>query len=61
MVGQSVLCDALNDYCGKKYRFISGEEKSELLKRIDANSLNNWPEKKSISVVDNVIVIKLGD
>ena len=61
IVGQSVLCSALNDYCGKNYKFISGEEKSEILKRIDTDSLNNWPEKNSISVVDNVIVIKLGD
>ena len=61
IVGQSVLCSALNDYCGKKYKFISGEEKSDLLKRIDADSLNNWPEKNSISVIDNAIVIKLSD
>ena len=61
IVGQSVLCSALNDYCGKNYKFISGEEKSELLKRIDTDSLNNWPAKNSISIIDNVIVIKLGD
>ena len=61
IVGQSVLCSALNDYCGKNYKFISGEEKSDLLKRIDTDSLNNWPAKNSISVIDNVIVIKLGD
>ena len=61
MVGQSVLCSALNDYCGKEYRFISGEEKSDILKKIDTDSLNNWPAKNSISVIDNVIVIKLGD
>ncbi len=61
IVGQSVLCSALNDYCGKNYKFISGEEKSELLKRIDADGLNNWPGKNSISVIDNVIVIKLGN
>ena len=61
IVGQSVLCSALNDYCGKNYKFISGEEKSEFLKRIDTDSLNNWPAKNSISVIDNVIVIKLGD
>ena len=61
IVGQSVLCSALNDYCGKNYKFISGEEKSDFLKIIDADSLNNWPEKNSISVIDNVIVIKLGD
>ena len=61
IVGQSVLCSALNDYCGKNYKFISGEEKTELLQRIDADSLNNWPAKNSISVIDNVIVVKLGD
>ena len=61
VVGQSVLCSALNDYCGKKYKFISGGEKSELLGKIDTDRLNNWPEKNSISVIDNVIVIKLGD
>ena len=60
IVGQSVLCSSLNDYCGKKYKFISGEEKSNLLKKIDADSLNGWPAKNSISVIDNVIVIKLG-
>ncbi len=60
-VGQSVLCSALNDYCGKNYRFISGEEKSSILKKIDTNSLGNWPQKNSISVIDDVIVIKLGD
>ncbi len=61
IVGQSVLCSALNDYCNKKYQFVSGEEKADILKIIDADSLNNWPEKNSISVVNNVIVIKLGD
>lgn len=60
-VGQSVLCNALNDYCGKKYKFISGEKKADLLKKVDTDSLDNWPEKSSISVIDNVIVIKLGD
>lgn len=59
-VGQSVLCSALNDYCGKNYKFVSGKEKSDFLKRNDLESMNNWPEKNSISVIDNVIVIKLG-
>ena len=61
IVGQSVLCSALNDYCGKEYKFIAGEEKAELIKKIDTDALNNWPEKNSISVTDNVIVIKLSD
>ena len=61
IVGQSVLCSALNDYCGKEYKFIAGDTKNDLLKKFDVNSLNNWPEKNSIAIVDNVIVIKLGD
>ena len=61
IVGQSVLCSALNDYCGKNYKFVSGKEKSELLKNIDAENMKPWPERSSIAVVDNVIVIKLGN
>lgn len=61
MVGQSVLCSALNDYCDKDYKFISGERKKEILKKIDVDCLSNWPDKNSVCVVENVIVIKLGD
>ena len=61
IVGQSVLCSALNDYCGKEYKFIAGDTKNDLLKKFDVNSLNNWPEKNSIAIGDNVIVIKLSD
>ena len=61
IVGQSVLCSALNDYCGKEYKFLSGEEKQELLDKIDENNLSNWPDKNSIQIISNVIIIKLGD
>ena len=61
IVGQSVLCSALNDYCGKNYRFVSGEEKEMLLGKIDAESIECWPDKDSVFVIDNVIVIKLGN
>ena len=61
VVGQSVLCSALNDYCGKNYKFLSGEEKTELLDRIDTDNVNSWPAKDSVFVFDGVIVIKLGD
>ena len=61
IVGQSVLCSALNDYCGKEYKFLSGEEKQKLMSKIDEDSLSNWPDKNSIQIIDNVIVIKLGD
>ena len=61
VVGQSVLCSALNDYCQKDYKFIAGSEKTQLLQKLDTDSLCSWPAKNSICVVDNVIVIKLGD
>ncbi len=61
VVGQSVLCSALNDYCGKDYQFLAGEEKTALLEKIDPDSLNNWPAADCICIVDDVIVIKLGD
>ena len=60
-VGQSVLCSALNDYCGKNYTFLVGEEKEALLEKVDLSDVGNWPEKNSICVVDDVILIKLGD
>ena len=61
LVGQSVLCSAINDYCGKNYKFVSGKEKLAMLKREDISNLKTWPQQNSICVIDNVIVIKLGD
>ena len=61
MVGQSVLCSALNDYCGTDYTFVSGEAKEQLLKKINVDDLGDWPEKNSILIIDHVIVIKLSD
>ena len=59
-VGQSVLCSALNDYCGTAYRFVSGEEKRMLLREIDVEAVSVWPASDSVFVVDNTIVISLG-
>ena len=60
-VGQSVLCSALNDYCGTNYRFLAGEEKNALLQQIAVENLGAWPDKRSVTVVNDVIVVKLGD
>ena len=60
-VGQSVLCSAINDYCGKNYSFLAGKEKEELLGKFDYESMSAWPGKDSVSVVDGVIVIKMGN
>ena len=61
IVGQSVLCSALNDYCGTDYKFIFGEEKKALIERVQAEGIGVWPAADSIVIVDNVIVIKLGN
>ena len=61
IVGQSVLCSTLNDYCEKDYEFVSGEEKKKLAQRDDVKSMGNWPAKDCVSVIDDIIVIKLGD
>lgn len=59
--GQSVLCSAINDYCGKSYKFLSGAEKKALVENEKVAGLENWPNKNSIAIIDNVVVIKLGD
>ena len=61
IVGQSVLCSALNDYCGTDYRFLYGEEKAELIEKSSAEDMGIWPASDSINVIDNVIIIKLGN
>ncbi|MBO5453237.1 MAG: glucosyltransferase domain-containing protein [Clostridia bacterium] len=59
-VGQSVLCSALNDYCDKNYKFVSGDEKKAISQREDIKAMNVWPYEDCIMVTDNIIVIKLG-
>ncbi len=59
-VGQSVLCSALNDYCGKDYEFVSGEEKNMMAQSERVKAMKKWPSKDCISVIDNTIIIKLG-
>jgi len=59
-VGQSVLVSSLNDYCEKDYQFVSGEEKKNLLLREDVKSMEKWPHKNCVAVIDDTVIIKLG-
>ena len=59
-VGQSVLCSALRDYCEKDYEFVSGEEKKILAQREDVESMEKWPARNCVAVIDDTIIIKLG-
>jgi hypothetical protein len=59
-VGQSVLCSALNDYCGKNYTFVSGKEKKAFLQNDAVKTMKKWPSENSVSVVNGTIIIKLG-
>ncbi|MBO5408386.1 MAG: glucosyltransferase domain-containing protein [Clostridia bacterium] len=60
-VGQSVLCSAINDYCGKNYVFLSGEEKQAFLQKQEVTSMNSWPHRDSVRVVEDIIVVKLSE
>ena len=59
-VGQSVLASSLNDYCGKNYGFVSGEEKKNLMQKEDVKAMGIWPQADCVKIVDDTIVIKLG-
>ena len=59
-VGQSVLCSAINDYCEKNYKFVSGEEKKKISARDDVKAMKKWPSQECVTVIDDTIVIKLG-
>ena len=61
IAGQSVLCSALNDYCGTQYEFLAGEEKLDLLAQVDLAQLKVWPETGCITVIDDVIVLRLSE
>ena len=60
-VKQSVLTASLNDYCDKSYKFLSGEEKKALAQREEVKAMEKWPQKGCVLVIDNVIIIKLGE
>ena len=60
VVGQSVLTSALNDYCGKNFACISGDQKDAILKREDIKTMKKWPAKGCVAVVDDIVVVKLG-
>lgn len=60
MVGQSVLCSALSDYCEKNYTFVIGEEKRLLAQREEIRSMGTWPAGDCVTVVGDTVVIRLG-
>ena len=60
IVGQSVLCSALSDYCEKDYAFVSGEEKQALMQRAEIAAMGQWPAADCVAIVENTVIIKLG-
>lgn len=59
-VHQSVLCSALNDYCDKNYKFVSGKEKQAIMQNEKVKAMNSWPYEDCVMVHDGTIIIKLG-
>ncbi len=60
IVGQSVLASSLNDYCDKNYKFVSGEEKKTLAQKEKVKSMEKWPSRDCVAIIDDTVVIKLG-
>jgi hypothetical protein len=60
IIGQSVFCSALNDYCDKNYKLVSSDEKKSLIQTEAVSSLENWPSNNCITIVDNTIIVKFG-
>jgi len=60
VLGQSVFCSTINDYCDKNYTFLAGEEKKALMMRDEVKAMEEWPAKSCVAVVDDTVVIKLG-
>ena len=60
IVGQSVLTSSLNDYCDKNYKLVNGDEKKDLVQREDIKSMEKWPLKNCVAVIDDIVIIKLG-
>ena len=60
VVNQSVLTSSINDYCGKNYQFVSGDEKKEIIRRADIESMKKWPHSGCVAIVDDMVVVKLG-
>ncbi len=61
VVGQSVFCSAINDYCAKDYKFLYGERKKEMLAKDEVRAMKAWPDKSSVLALDGVVVLKLGE
>ena len=60
-VGQSVLCSALNDYCGKEYKFVFGEKKRAMLENDYIKNMDCWPGENSVTAAGGVVIVKLGE
>ncbi|MBE7019074.1 MAG: hypothetical protein E7413_04270 [Ruminococcaceae bacterium] len=60
IVGQSVFCSTLNDYCGTNYQFLSGDAKQKIMEREDVQAMKKWPSRECLAIVEDVVVLKLG-
>lgn len=60
VVAQSVFCSTINDYCGKEYKFLAGEQKKAYCNLKEVKAMGVWPAKDSIKKIDDTIIVKLG-
>lgn len=60
-VGQSVITAVMKDYCNLDYTFASLSERRELAASAKVSQMPCWPEKGSVAIVDDYVVLKLSE
>lgn len=61
MMHENVTQAMLNDYCGFDYKDTTKEEIEEIRKKKEFCKMGYWPERNSIAVIDDILVIQFGD
>ena len=57
---ENVLQAMLRDYCGISYEDTTQEEVQKIYSTEEFNKMGCWPEDNSVSVIDDILVIKFG-
>lgn len=61
MMHENVTQAMLNDYCGFTYKDTTKKEVQEIRKKKEFRQMGYWPERNSIAIIDDTLVIQFGD
>lgn len=60
MMQENVTQAMLRDYCGISYEDTTKEDIEKIYQKKKVSQMNCWPEKNSLTVVDDILVVKFG-